>query len=167
MSDSVVVHQHSQYTDIRVERKTSGPIGSTHLVTVSADSESSFRVAKWFFFDEYSEQQAIEFAERIVSETKFRRRSLRREAEWTKVADQYSEFAHRIMGMFVDSGFMPIGALEPTESEVATVQLEICEPIYQHIKQKVHDPTSVSQDRELWHRALTECREALDDLSKA
>jgi len=149
-----------------VERSTAGPIGSTHLATVTSLSGETTAV-RWFFFDEYSERAALEFGRQMATDEQYKEAYDSREVEWATVADVYGEFARQIMGIFVDAGVFPVGAENLKTCPVTETQYRICEPVYSRIMSLVESGTPFSR-REwdtLYYDSIESARIAARELS--
>jgi len=127
---------------IRIGVDTGGPIGSTHYATVDGDG---YRVTRYFYFDEYHEQYAENFAKKVVDKTEYREASLERSADWAQTADLYEEAAKRINQPFANS---ECGLLSyQVGDDVAEARYEaavetrdrLCEEVFDEISDRIRD----------------------------
>lgn len=123
-----------------IEFDTGGPVGGQHLVIVEGDD---YTVNRWFYFDEFNENYAQNFAEKIVRDEEYRSESLGGTADWKQVADIYEPAARRLFDIFQDAGLTGFSHGDEAE-EVRYRKAEetwetLCEDIFNQIKRRIRN----------------------------
>lgn len=133
-------HYQQDGATVRIEFDTGGPVGARHLVIVDGDG---YLVNRWFYFDEFNEHYARNFAEKIIRDENYRDRSLEGTADWKQVADIYEPAARRVFDIFQDAGL--IGYTSGDEAEEARYRdakqtwETLCEEIFREVKQRIRN----------------------------
>ncbi|SEO99866.1 hypothetical protein SAMN05216388_102638 [Halorientalis persicus] len=130
---------------ITVEFDTGGPVGATEVVFINGDDYS---VTRWFYYDEFHEQYARNFAEKIVTDSEYRQKSLDGTADWAQVSDLYDEASRRVHQLFRDHkllGYRHGNDTEKQRYETATTEQErICKSLFEEIKSRIRDGENVA-----------------------
>jgi len=125
---------------VTVEFDSGGPVGATEVVFINGDDYS---VTRWFYFDEFHEQYARNFAEKVVTNDEYRQKSLDGTASWAQVSDLYDEAARRVYQRFRDHDLLGYEHGNDTEEqryETAKAKLErICQSLFEEIKSRIRD----------------------------
>lgn len=131
---------------VRIEFDSGGPVGGDHLVAISGDD---FQVTRWFYFDEFNEAYAKNFAEKVIDDSSYRAASLDRTADWAQIADIYEPAARRIYSIFSEAGLMGYTMGNDSEREryeEAQETMEIlCEEIFQEIRGRIRESQSLDE----------------------
>lgn len=119
---------------------TGGPFGSNYVVVVDGDD---YTVNRWFYFDEYSERYAKNFANKIIRDDEYRQASLDGTADWVKIDRIYSVAEGRICGKFAGRGLFAYTAGDKSEKrkfDMAKASCEdLCKEVFSEVKQRVRN----------------------------
>lgn len=128
---------------MRIEFDTGGPVGADHLVVVDGDD---FLINRWFYFDEFNERYAKNFAEKIIRDDDYRRKSLDGTADWKQAADIYEEAARRIFDLFEEAGLIGYRSGDEAEEEryreAKQTWETLCEEVFTEVKRRARNDES-------------------------
>lgn len=95
---------HHNGAKIALGTDTGGPVGGDHVVSIASgelrsdSDDGGWFVNRWFFFDEWSEQYARNFAEKIATDEEYRSQSLAGDATWKQSRMHTKRLQERCMG---------------------------------------------------------------------
>lgn len=131
---------------VSIEFDTGGPVGATHLVVVDGDD---YLVNRWFYFDEFNEQYARNFAEKLVRDDDYREASLEGTADWARVADRYEAAARRIFDVFRDAGLIGYTSgdddAEARYRDAKQTWETLCEEVFREVKHRIRNDEAVDE----------------------
>lgn len=149
---------HHNGAKIALGIDTGGPVGGNHVVSIASGDWRSdpngtrgdgWVINRWFFFDEWNEQYARNFAEKIATDEVYRSQSLAGNALWKKVEDAYESTSRDVYEEFQSRNLLSYTAGNSDEKRTyqqATSAMEsICESLFYGIKQRVRDPDTVDE----------------------
>lgn len=123
---------------------TGGPVGSDHLVIVDGDD---YLINRWFYFEEFNEYYAENFAKKVVDDDDYREACLEGTADWKQVADIYEEAARRIFDVFQDAGLTGYTAgddeAERAYREAMSTCEQLCEEIFTEVRDRIRNDESL------------------------
>lgn len=159
-------HYELQGATVRIEVDTGGPVGGEHVVSITGDE---YRVTRWFYFDEFDERYARNFAEKIITNPQYRAASLEGTADWRQIAQIYEPAAHRIYEIFEDAGLTGYRAGDDEEEaryrEAKATWETLCEGLFQDIRNRVRDDASLENLNDRIDAQVAEARRKADDLT--
>lgn len=129
--------------NIVIEFDTGGAVGSEYLVIVNGDD---YVINRWFYFDEFNEDYARNFAKKIARNEEYRKKSLEGEADWCKVENTYDKYSHLIYKEFQERGLMSYKSVpEDREGkkryEIAQKELnDICKELFEGVYERIRHP---------------------------
>ncbi|MFC7166889.1 hypothetical protein [Halospeciosus flavus] len=145
---------------------TGGPVGSDHLVIVNGDD---YLVNRWFYFDEFNQRYAENFAKKIVDDEAYRQASLDGTADWKQVAEIYEEAARRIFDIFQDAGLIGYRAGDEQEEqryrEAKDTWERLCREIFAEVKDRIRNDDSLDGLDEYIETRVEQARRKADDLA--
>lgn len=146
---------HHNGAKIALGIDTGGPVGGDHVVSIASGNwrsdsdDGGWFVNRWFFFNEWNEQYARNFAEKIATDEEYRSRSLAGDATWRRVEDAYEKASREVYGEFQSRNLLSYTAGNSDEKRVsrnATREMEsICESLFYGLKQRLRDPGGVDE----------------------
>lgn len=139
---------------VRIEFDSGGPVGSDHVVFITNgepwNDDTGWNVTRWFYFDEFHEQYARNFAKKVVTDESYRTACLDRTADWARISDTYEDAARDIFGYFRDAGVMGYRVGNDQEErqyrEAKTAMERICEALFEGIADRIRSPDSLDDD---------------------
>lgn len=152
---------------VRVEFDTGGPVGGDHLVTVSGEE---YLVNRWFYFGEFDEQYAKNFAAKVIENPEYRAACLERTADWAQVADIYEEAARRVYDVFADAGLLGYTAGDAAAKEryqkATEAMNDLCQELFEEIKARIRGSHSLSNLDEFINQRVTAAEELASELAR-
>jgi hypothetical protein len=147
---------HHNGAKIALGIDTGGPVGGDHVVSIASgdwrsdSDDGGWFINRWFFFDEWSERYARNFAEKIATDEEYRSQSLTGNATWKRVEDAYEETAREVYREFQSRNLLSYTAGDSDEKRAyrkATREMEsICESLFYGLKQRLRDPGGVDEN---------------------
>lgn len=166
MRQTIEEYQNGGAT-VRVEFDTGGPVGSDHVVTVDGDG---YHVTRWFYFQEFDERYAKNFAAKVVEDPEYRAQCLDRTADWAQVADIYEEAARRIYDVFEGAGLLgyTVGddAAKRRYHEATTEMEDLCQEIFEEVRDRIRNERSPNELDQFIEQRVTTAAEIAADLTE-
>lgn len=165
MKQTIDKYQHDGAA-VTVVFDTGGAVGSDYLVIVDGDD---YLVNRWFYFDEFDERYAKNFAAKVIDESEYRDASLDRTADWARVADIYEPAARRIYDVFADMGLMgyTVGdqAAKRRYHKATDVMEDLCEEIFDEVRGSVREGESLDELDQFIDQRVARAEDTAGDLA--
>ena len=126
---------------------TGGPIGSDHLMIVTpTDADAEWNINRWFYFNEQVERYMWNFAEKVCTDSAYRRRSQEGDTDWARVATQYEPRARQLYDALSESAQSEFPIMTDDSREDSALLTSLCKELFEEVRAFVRQESTEHPD---------------------